>query len=129
MTTDRYREGIDFLTRVQGERAAEAIETDLRRMSPRFADYSVSTTYGEVFGRAGLDLQTRMLVTIAILAAQGGCEPQLGVHVRGALRSGVESDAIVETIVQVGAYAGAARASNAIKVASVAFEKAGVEAG
>jgi 4-carboxymuconolactone decarboxylase len=95
-------------------------------VSPSFAEYSISSTYGEVFPRERLELRSRQLVTIAILATLGGCEQQLKLHIRAGLKLGITGDEIVETIIQVAAYAGAPRASNAFLAATEVFERAGV---
>lgn len=120
---DRYRRGLELLTRTQGEKTARRIEQSLRTVSESFADYSIASTYGEVFVRDRLELKSRQLVTIAILATLGGCEAQLRLHVRAGLNLGLTGDEIIETIVQVAAYAGAPRASNALLVASEVFER------
>jgi len=44
--------------------------------------------FGDYYTRNGLDLRTRELLTFAILASLGGCEPQLAGHVAGNLAVG-----------------------------------------
>jgi 4-carboxymuconolactone decarboxylase len=125
-TGDRYAQGLEHLRKTQGEKVAGRIEEALRSVSPSFAEYSISSTYGEVFPRERLELRSRQLVTIAILATLGGCEQQLKLHIRAGLQLGITGDEIVETIIQVAAYAGAPRASNAFLAATEVFERAGV---
>jgi 4-carboxymuconolactone decarboxylase len=126
MTSERYEAGLEYLQRAQGEQSANRIEAALRSISASYADYSISATYGDVFTREGLDLRSRQLVTIAVLAALGDCEPQLRLHIRAGLNMGLEGDEIVEVIVQVAAYAGAPRASNAMRVAGEVFSRQGI---
>lgn len=120
---DRYARGLEFLARTQGEKTSQRIDHSLRSISESFAAYSVASTYGEVFARERLELKHRQLVTIAIVATLGGCESQLRLHIRAGLNLGLSGDEIVEAIVQVGAYAGAPRASNAMLVAAEVFER------
>lgn len=120
-----YERGMAYLRLSQGEKVAARIETELASASKSFAEYSISSTYGEVFTRPGLDLRTRQLATIAILASLGGSEAQIKLHIRAALRNGVSVDEIVELIIQVAAYAGAPRGSNAFLAAREVFEREG----
>lgn len=120
---DRYAAGLAYLREAQGLPTADRVEAALRETSESYADYSISSTYGEVFQRDGLDLRSRQLMTIVILATMGGCEPQLRLHIRAGLRLGISADEIVEAMVQVAAYAGAPRGSNAMHVAGEVFAR------
>ncbi|MFI9012121.1 carboxymuconolactone decarboxylase family protein [Actinosynnema sp. NPDC053489] len=80
----------------------------------------------EVLGGPGLDLRTRQLVTIAVLAAAGGCEPQLAFHVGGALRIGVPRDEVVAAVTQVSLYSGIPRVLNALAVVRKVFAEHGL---
>lgn len=127
MSSERYQQGLGYLRGAQGDDVAEQVEASLREISASYADFSIASTYGEVFQRDGLELRLRQLVTITILATLGGCERQLRLHVRAGLRLGLSPDEIVETIIQVAAYAGAPRASNAVRVAGEVFAAEGVQ--
>ena len=59
-----------------------------------------------MISRPGLDLKTRELITVAALTALGNCQPQLRVHINGALNVGCTKEQIVETIIQMAVYAG-----------------------
>lgn len=80
--------------------------------------------YGEVIGRPGLTLRDRELATIAMLGAMGSCEPQLAVHIQGALNVGCTKTEIVETLLQLCVYAGFPRTINAINCAKRTFAEA-----
>jgi 4-carboxymuconolactone decarboxylase len=82
---------------------------------------------GILVGDPALDLRTRELITVAVLAALGSCEPQLAFHTAGALRAGATETEIVETVTQVALYAGIPRTLNALAVAREAL--AGLHAG
>lgn len=71
---------------------------------------------GALVGNPALDLRTRELATVCMLAALGGVEPQLAFHTRGALRAGAEPAEIVEAVAQAALYAGIPRALNALAV-------------
>jgi alkylhydroperoxidase/carboxymuconolactone decarboxylase family protein YurZ len=78
----------------------------------------------EIFTKSkSLDLRTRELCVISCLAAQGGLNEQLAVHVRTALRGGVKTEEIVSAIEAVGTYAGIPRALNALFTVIQIFEE------
>jgi 4-carboxymuconolactone decarboxylase len=64
-----------------------------------------ASCFGDVWARPGLDLKTRRLLTIAIVAAIGR-ERQLRAHLAGALQQGISREEIRETLLQVIPYAG-----------------------
>jgi 4-carboxymuconolactone decarboxylase len=93
----------------------------LSSVSPELGRFIVEFAYGDIMSRPGLDLRTRELATLAMLGAIGGCEPQLKVHIRGALNVGCTRTEIVETLLQLAVYAGFPRALNAMDCARQAF--------
>ncbi|MGU3436460.1 carboxymuconolactone decarboxylase family protein [Actinomycetes bacterium M1A6_2h] len=121
-----FERGMAYLEHSQGEKVAARIEDSLMSGSRSFAEYSITSTYGDVFTRPGLDLRTRQLATIAILATLGGTEAQIKLHIRAALHNGTSADEIVELIIQVAAYAGAPRGSNAFLAAREVFDREGL---
>ncbi|MGZ3459600.1 MAG: carboxymuconolactone decarboxylase family protein [Archangium sp.] len=50
--------------------------------------YLSANCFGDDYTRSGLDLKTRELLTFAMLASLGGCEPQLAGHVAANLSVG-----------------------------------------
>ena len=94
---------------------AEAIEAKLRSTDPDLADLIVRVAYDEVFERPGLDLRTRELLAVALLASMGA-EKELPTHLRGALRCGATAGELRETLLQVALFAGFPRALAAMRV-------------
>jgi 4-carboxymuconolactone decarboxylase len=71
--------------------------------------------------RPGLDLRSRQFATIAALTALGNAQPQLKVHITGALNVGCTPQEIVEVILQMAVFAGFPAAINALTVAREVF--------
>jgi 4-carboxymuconolactone decarboxylase len=67
----------------------------------------------EVWARPGLDLKTRTLCQVAMLAGMG-VERELRFHIRGALRNGNTPEEIAEVVMHVAAYAGMPIATEAM---------------
>jgi 4-carboxymuconolactone decarboxylase len=78
--------------------------------------YLSGNCFGDYITRNGLDLKTRELLTFSMLAALGGCEPQLAGHVAANLAVGNDRQALINTISQLLPFIGYPRTLNAIKV-------------
>jgi 4-carboxymuconolactone decarboxylase len=73
-----------------------------------------------VWGRPGLELKTRSLINLAMLAALN--RPQeLRLHVRGALNNGCTHDEIREVLLQAAIYCGVPAALDAFRNAAQAI--------
>ncbi len=102
----------------------DAVIASVAELDERFGHTIVEYAFGEVVGRPELDLRTRQLVTLALLAAQGGCEPQLDTHIPATLRAGATRDEIVALFVHLTPYAGIPRTMNALYRAKRLFAEA-----
>lgn len=72
--------------------------------------------WGFLWRRLGLDLQTRSLITIGILASQDR-HTELMIHIRGARRNGCSFEQIIESILHAGLYGGMPAAVEGAKIA------------
>jgi len=122
---DRRRHGLDVLATIDGH-AGTAVIDALAGISPALGHHVAAFAFGDIYDRPGLDARSRQLVTIGILTALGGCEPQLKVHVGAALNVGLTPDEIVEAMLHAAVYAGFPRALNATFTAKEVFESRGV---
>ncbi|MDR3592548.1 MAG: carboxymuconolactone decarboxylase family protein [Negativicutes bacterium] len=121
MQDQRHQDGLKLLERLYGESAGVFLES-LSQIAPSVAGYSVDFVFGDIYSRATLDLKQRQLLTVAVLAALGGCEPQLKVHIGAALNLGLSPNEIVETIIHCIPFVGFPRSLNAIAAARSIFE-------
>jgi 4-carboxymuconolactone decarboxylase len=90
-------------------------------VAPDMIRFIIDVAGGEVMTRPGLDLQSREVATIAALAALGNAAPQLAVHMRGGLTSGLAPQQIVDILYLVAVFAGFPAALNGITVAREVF--------
>jgi len=88
--------------------------------SPSSEGHSSVTTRSRNQLRRWIQAQ-RQLVTIGMLTALGGCEPQLEVHLNASLNVGLTPTEIVEAITHAAVYCGFPKALNAIFVAKRVF--------
>ena len=122
---DRYTRGARRLAEVDGEAGQRVIDA-MQSVAPDLARYVIEFGFGDVYSRDGLDLRTRELATVAGLVALGHAQPQLKVHVHGALNVGCTPAEIVEVIIQMVLYAGFPAAVNAAASARDVFAERGV---
>ncbi|ASK27555.1 carboxymuconolactone decarboxylase family protein [Neisseria chenwenguii] len=113
--------GLEQLDIVDGEHGRSVADT-LAGIAPDLGQYLI-ILFGEIYSRPQLDLKQRELVTLTALAAQGGCEKQLRVHVNAALNVGLARDEIIETFVHCIPYLGFPKVLNAVFVAKEVFEQ------
>ncbi|MBE9103172.1 carboxymuconolactone decarboxylase family protein [Vacuolonema iberomarrocanum] len=118
--TDRYQRGWQKLAEVDGHAGEQVIES-LKDIAPDLARYIIEFPFGDIYSRPGLDLKSRELATVAALTALGNAQPQLKVHIHGALNVGCTREEVVEVIMQMAVYAGFPAALNGIFAAKDVF--------
>ena len=116
MQDDRFKKGMTVRKSVLGERHVERAEADKSEFDADFQRFITETAWGSVWVRPGLDIKTRQLLTIAMLAALGKHE-ELALHVRATRNTGVTRNEVKETFMQVAVYAGIPAANSAFAVA------------
>jgi 4-carboxymuconolactone decarboxylase len=121
----RFERGMEVLTAVNGEDGREVIES-LDDIAPELGHQITAWAYGDIYARPALPPRDRQLVTLGILTALGGCEPQLDVHINAALNVGLTAEEIVESILHSAVYCGMPRALNATSVARKVFRERGL---
>ena len=104
----------------------QAVVDSLADVSPELGRQIVAWGFGEIYSRPQLKPRDRQLVTIGMLTALGGCEPQLRVHVNTSLNVGLTPTEIVEAMLQAAGYCGFPRALNATTVAKEVFAERGL---
>ena len=124
-TTDessRYDKGLGTQVKLFGERI-----TNMRAASPKgqehICDYLAGYCFGDFYTRNGLDLKTRELLTLCMLAALGDTESQIKGHIQGNLNIGNDKDTMLAAITQCLPYIGFPRTLNAIKYLNEATAK------
>lgn len=121
--TARYTRGLKIRRRVLGGAhvdRATAAQTDF---DADFQTFITETAWGSVWARPGLDLRTRHLITIALLAGLGR-EHELQLHLRNIARTGTSAADVREALLHVAVYAGIPAANAAVALAKQTFHAA-----
>ncbi len=119
---DRYRRGRKMLAKIHGRRGTDTIDS-MQDISPDFCRFVYEFPFADIYARPGLDLKSRQLVTVSVLAALGNAAPQLKSHLYGSLNVGLTRRQLTEALIQVAVYAGFPAALNALKVAREVFRE------
>ena len=127
-TGDARRErGWEALTRLNGTDDPRVVRR-VEELAPNLARQIVEFGYGECHAERPADVlddRQRQLVTIGALAAMGGCDEQLAVHVNVAREIGLSPDQVVEAVQHALPYIGFPRTLNAIEVVRRVLERRG----
>ena len=111
----RFDKGLEVQKKILGEKIDQMYE-----QSPKdelhIQRFLSANCFGDHYTRKGLDLKTRELLTFSMLAAMGGCEPQLQGHVAANLTVGNDRRVLIGTITLLLPFIGYPRTLNAIRV-------------
>lgn len=112
MNDDSYAAGKAIRTKVMGvEHVAKAGAAEFARP---LQDFINEHAWGAIWTRPDLDLKSRSLITVAMLAALGRPHELTG-HVRGALKNGVTLVEIREVLLHAAVYGGVPLASEGFR--------------
>ena len=118
--SDRYSQGLENFRRITGEAGKNLMNT-FDKVAPDLEHYVMEFVFGDIYSRPVLGAKQRQLSAISALAALGTCEPQLAVHINGALNVGCSEAEVVEVILAITAFAGFPAAINAMVIAKQVF--------
>lgn len=119
-STDRRAAALALLEELETG-ASERVDANLTDFDEDATEIILGFAFSDVVSRPGLDLRTREMLTVAMLASMGTAPGQLDFHMRAAMNTGVSRSEIVEIVYQVAVYAGIPAAMNAIASAKKAF--------
>lgn len=122
--SDNYRRGAEVRKRLLGEqRIAELSGSYQDPAMAAFIDVSIEGIFGVLWTRPGLDLKTRILVSVVsdVASHQTGVLPE---HLRIALREGWTETELTEVLLHMIGYVGAPPVREAMRVATPVFAQA-----
>jgi 4-carboxymuconolactone decarboxylase len=111
----RFAEGLAAQKRIFGD-AIDKMRAGAPKDQFHIQDFLAANCFGDYYTRRGLDLKTRELLTFAMIASMGGCEPQLAGHVAGNVAVGNGRAMLVSTITQLLPFIGYPRTLNALRI-------------
>ena len=109
-TNARFERGMRVLKKM----GRQNLMLNQKALSPEMYEMSVGHLFGDVWGRPGLSLRDRQLVTLAANIAMARPTGNHS-HYLSALRLGITQRQIIEVMIQVGHYTGWPTLSNAVR--------------
>ncbi len=125
MSNERYARGMKIRRAVLGDEHVNRAEAHKTELDSDFQQFITETAWGDVWAREGLDIRTRHMLTLALLAALGK-EHELEMHLRATKNTGVTIQEIREIFLQVAIYAGVPAANSAFAIAKRVFAQKGI---
>lgn len=120
MENTRFITGMEQLKAIDGKGGENVIES-LKDIAPDLGKFIVEFAFGDIYTRGGLTTEEREMITLSSLLTAGGCEPQLEVHINGALNVGISPEKVIEIFLQCIPYTGFPKVLNAVSVAKKVF--------
>ena len=116
------RKGAEIRRQLLGDAYIERASRDVYDdpVMQKFIEVATENVFGALWTRPGLDLKTRTLVCVVSDAATGR-EPELGLHLRMALRQGWTEDELIEVLLHLSGYVGVPIIREAMLVAKRTF--------
>ena len=102
---DDYERGFEQFKQMVGDDRIEDLISRFKSICPDFEREVISVVGGRIWTRQGIDLKTRSLCSISILAALGR-DSALKLNLEMAFNNGATLEEIFEALFQVAVYAG-----------------------
>jgi len=113
-TETRYEKGLAVQKEIFGDRI-DKMYKDSPPDQIHIQKYLSANCFGDYYTRTGLDIKTRELLTLSMLIALGGTEPQIKGHIQGNINVGNDKKTQLSLMTQLLPYVGYPRTLNAIR--------------
>lgn len=117
---DLYDRGMAVRRSVLGDAHVDRSVERATGFDADFQEFITKTAWGQIWTRPGLDIRTRSMLTIGMLAALGK-DGELKLHIRATRNTGVTRDEVKEILMQAAVYAGVPAGNHAIALARAVY--------
>ena len=114
--------GFTVRRKVLGDAHVDGAISGTTEFTKDFQELITRYAWGTIWTRPGVDVRTRRLLVLAMMAALGRWE-EFGLHVRSGLMHELELCDLKETLLQTAIYAGVPAANSGFRVASEEIDK------
>jgi 4-carboxymuconolactone decarboxylase len=119
-----FQAGLNTRSQVMGAEYVDRALGAATDFTMPMQEFITANAWGNVWQRPGLDLKTRSLITVAMLAAQGK-QQELKAHVRGAINNGATPEELREVMLHATVYCGFPTAIDAFRSVTEVVESLG----
>ena len=110
----RYEKGLEVQKSIFRETIDKMYEKSPANQI-HFQKYLSANCFGDYYTRNGLDIKKRELLTLSMLIALGGTEPQIKGHIQGNITVGNDKETQLSLMTQLLPYVGYPRTLNALR--------------
>ncbi|WP_028660472.1 carboxymuconolactone decarboxylase family protein [Nocardioides insulae] len=111
----RSDRGLAVQREIVGEDTVSAMYASASADTAHIQRYLSANCFGDHYTRGGIDVPTRELLTLSMLVALGGADPQVAGHVAANVRVGNDRATLIAVITQLLPYVGYPRTLNALR--------------
>lgn len=111
---NRYKKGLEVQKEIFGDSIDKMVQESPEDQL-HIQRYLSANCFGDFYTRKGLDIKTRELITLSILIAMGGTEPQIKGHIQGNRNVGNDKKTLLAVMTQLLPYVGYPRTLTAIR--------------
>ncbi len=112
---NRAEKGLALLKQIVGSEAIDKMRASAPDDQQHIQHFLAAACFGDYYTRSGIDVPTRELLTLSMLVALGGCDPQVKAHVAANLNVGNDRARLIDVITQLLPFIGYPRTLNALR--------------
>ncbi|MFO1364109.1 MAG: carboxymuconolactone decarboxylase family protein [Burkholderiales bacterium] len=112
---NRAERGLALEKRIVGAEVVEKLYASASVGQMHIQGFLSANCFGDHYTRTGIDVPTRELLTLSMLVALGGCEPQVKGHVAANLNVGNGRARLIDVVTQLLPFIGYPRTLNALR--------------
>ncbi|HEY0215721.1 MAG TPA: carboxymuconolactone decarboxylase family protein [Cellulomonas sp.] len=111
----RAERGLAVQKQIVGDAAVDAMYANAPADQAHIQRFLSAHCFGDHYTRGGIDVPTRELLTLAMLVAMGGADPQVAGHVAANLRVGNDRTRLIAVVTQLLPFIGYPRTLNGLR--------------
>jgi 4-carboxymuconolactone decarboxylase len=112
---NRMEKGLAVQKQIVGGDVVEKLYANSPKDQIHIQHFLSAHCFGDHYTRTGIDIATRELLTLSMLASLGGCEPQVKGHVAANLNVGNDRARLIDVVTQLLPFIGYPRTLNALR--------------
>jgi len=111
----RMQKGLAVQKQIIGGDRVDKLYTDAPPDQQHIQRFLSANCFGDNYTRSGIDVPTRELLTFSMVAALGGCDPQVKGHVAANLNVGNDRARLIDVLTQLLPFIGYPRTLNGLR--------------
>ena len=115
-STTRAARGLAVQQQIIGQDAVAQLYANAPTDQQHIQRFLSANCFGDHLSRNGIDLPTRELLTLSMLIALGGCDPQVRGHVTANLHVGNSRALLIDVVTQLLPFIGYPRTLNGLRI-------------